>query len=155
MGLVIRSAARTTAVLLGFLVAADIVGVIACTIFDIAPLRAGSAMLPYAIWLVLGAFCGLFAYNAAGSWSLDTRGEGTEWTGHALARQTSRVIVATSAILVAALVWTFHTIFWSKGVAGEFFVPDSAPHSIVFFLAVLGAIAGMHHVMLPEQNPGS
>jgi hypothetical protein len=154
MGGLFGTAWRTAAVLLGLLAVTIVIGVVVCTIFDIAPLRARSAVLPYVIWLVLGVFCGLFAYNGAGGWTLEAPKEGTDWTAHPDARRTGRVIVGVSTAIIAALAYGAYAAFWSKGVNGEFFVPDSAPHSIVFFLAVLGAIAGTHHVLVPDHKPG-
>lgn len=152
MGGFFGTAWRTAAVLLGLLAVTIVIGVVVCTVFDIAPLRARSAVLPYAIWLVLGIFCGLFVYNGAGGWVLEAPGEGTDWTGNPAARQTGRVIVGISGAIIGALAFGAYTVFWSQGVNGEFFVPDSAPHSIVFFSAVFAAIAGTHHLLMPEQK---
>lgn len=145
---------RSAAVLIVVLALADIIGVVVCTLFDITPLRFNSAMLPYAIWLVLGIFAGFFAYGFAGTWASPEGGEGIEWTAGPGAARTGGIIVATSAAVIAGLMVLFHRLFWSQGVAGEYYVPDSAPHSIVFFLAVFGAIAGAHFLLRPPA-PGS
>jgi len=140
-------AAKAAAVLIICLVAADVIGVIVCTLFDIAPIRAKSALLPYAIWLVLGIFCGLSAYQGAGAWAFADR-EG-EWTGHVEAFRAGNAIIVTGAVLLAALLFLFRQLYWTAGVAGEYYVPDSAPHSILFALSVLGAMAGAHFLLLP------
>lgn len=140
-------AAKTAAVLIVCLIVADVAGAIVCTLFDIAPIRAKSAVLPYAIWLVLGIFCGLSAYQGAGAWALaDRQGE---WTDHPEAFRAGNMIVATGAAILAALLILFRRIYWTAGVAGEYYVPDSAPHSILFALSVLAAMAGAHFLLLP------
>lgn len=140
-------AAKAAVVLILCLIVADVVGVIVCSLFDIAPIRAKSALLPYAIWLVLGIFCGLSAYQGAGTWAFADR-EG-EWTGHREAFRVGNVIVATGAGILAALLFLFRGLYWTTGVAGDYYVPDSAPHSILFALSVLAAIAGTHFLLLP------
>lgn len=134
---VLATALKSAIVLLACMAAAVVAGVIACTIFDVAPMRGRSGALPYAIWLVLGIFCGLIAYGSAGSWA---SGGNENWTEGEGARRTGRAILATGALLLAALTLLFHRIYWSQGVAGEYYVPDSAPHSILFFLSVLGGM---------------
>jgi hypothetical protein len=54
-----------------YLAVFDLIGVIACFFFDVAgvlPLGIGatSTLLFYAIWIVLGIFCGLLSYDAGG-----------------------------------------------------------------------------------------
>ena len=67
---------KTALVFIVCLAIGDVVGVIACTIFDIAPIRGNSAALPYAIWFVLGVFAGFIALFGAGSW---ISGKGENW----------------------------------------------------------------------------
>jgi len=43
-----------------WLVVCDVVGVTVDFLSDVLPLRGVSAALPYAVWFVLGVFCGLF-----------------------------------------------------------------------------------------------
>ncbi len=143
-------AAKSVAVLLLCLIVADVIGVIVCTLLDIAPIRAKSALLPYAIWLVLGIFCGLSAYQGAGAWIfLDRDGE---WTSHREAFRAGNVIVATGAVMLAALLFLFRHLYWLGGVDGEYYVPDSAPHSILFGLSVLAAMTGGHFLLLPNAT---
>lgn len=140
-------AMKTGVVLIACLIAASVVGAIVCTLFDIAPIRAKSALLPYAIWFVLGIFCGLSAYQGAGAWVLADR-EG-EWTDHGEAFPVGNVIVISGAAMLAMLLLLFRQLYWTAGVAGEYYVPDSASHSVLFALGVLGAMAGAHFLLLP------
>ena len=115
----------------------DVVGVVACTIFDIAPIRGGSAALPYAIWFVLGVFVGFIALFGAGAW---LSGKGENWSdgpdGTALATR-----IFLSALVISLAVGAFFWwLYWSRGVAGEYHVPDSGPHTIVYLVSALGAM---------------
>ena len=115
----------------------DVVGVVACTIFDIAPIRGGSAALPYAIWFVLGVFVGFIALFGAGAW---LSGKGENWSdgpdGTALATR-----IFLSALVISLAVGAFFWwLYWSRGVAGEYYVPDSGPHTIVYLDSALGAM---------------
>jgi hypothetical protein len=141
---------KTVVVLLVCLVAADIAGALACTLFDILPLRFASPGVAYAIWFVFGVFCGLFAYNIAGDWS-SPKGEG-DWTVRPGAGRIGAGVLAVSVVIVAGLAWLFYSIYWSRGVAGEYYVPDSEPHSIVFIVAVLGAMAAGRFALMPKPD---
>lgn len=150
-----RTFLKAALILLVFLVVADVIGVVVCTLIDVAPLRHKSSLLPYAIWLVLGIFTGLFAYNAAGAWA-STGAEGVaaaadlDWSARPGARRIGSRIVAAAALILAALAALFWKLYWSQGVAGEYFVPDSAPHSILFFLAVFGGMLVARTALMPS-----
>ena len=147
---------KTVVVLLVCLVAADIVGAISCTLFDVLLFRGDSPALPYAIWLVLGIFCGLIAFNAAGAWS--SRGVVTgkeDWTAMPGAAGIGTAVLSTSVAVIVGLSGLFYWLIWSRDVEGEYYVPDSEPHSIVFFVCVLAAIAGCRFMLTPKpKRPG-
>lgn len=138
---------RTAAVLILCLVVADIVGVFVCTLFDISPFEGAGAALPYAIWPVLGIFCGISAFAMAGAWHSP---EG-DWMRRPEARRIATIILVTGAVLIRGLSLFFYRIYWSQGVAGEYYVPDSAPHSLVFFVSVLGAMAFCRYALTPKS----
>lgn len=141
---------KIVAAILGCLIVADVVGVIACLVIDVAPLRFKSAPLPYVIWFVLGVFTGLFAYNAAGSWiSPDATGDWSEKPG---APRRGTLIVAVGAVVLIALGLLFHMLYWRRGVAGEYFVPDSAPHTIVFFASVGLSMLFFRWALMPQPR---
>lgn len=141
---------KTIVVVLVCLVLADIAGALACTLFDILPLRFASPAVAYAIWLVFGVFCGLLAYNIAGDWA-SPKGEG-DWTVRRGAGRIGAGVLAVSVVIVAGLAWFFYRIYWSRGVDGEYYVPDSEPHSIVFIVAVLGAMVAGRFVLMPKPD---
>jgi hypothetical protein len=124
---------KTAWVLILTLVVTDVIGVVACTLFDILPSRSDSAALPYAIWFVLGAFAGFIAFFSAVG--MDEAGGATAQT-----KRAGLIAVATSAAILLALGLFFYRIYWSQSVAGDYYVPDSASHTITFFVAVFGAM---------------
>jgi len=155
---IIGTAFKSVGALLGYMVVADIAGVIVGTVLDILPLRAVSPALFYAIWLVLGVCCGLFAYNLAGMWSSsgrwpsDAKSTDEDWTARSDARRTGNVILATCISLLAVLTLYFYRFWWSQGVNGEYYVPDSMTHTIVFLLSVLAGLVLARTMLMPEQS---
>ncbi len=128
---------KTAVVFLLCLVVGDVAGVVACTIFDIAPIRGSSAALPYAIWFVLGAFAGFVALFGAGSW---ISGKGEDWSDGPEGNKLATRIFLSALVVSLALGAFFWWLYWSHGVAGEYYVPDSGPHTIVYLVSALGAM---------------
>lgn len=127
---------KTAIVFLLCLAAGDLVGVIACTILDIAPIRGWSAALPYTIWFVVGVFAGLVAAYGAGTW---IAGKG-EWDSGPGARRTIAGIFVSALAVSVALCVLFWKLYWSRGVEGEYYVPDSQSHTITYLVAALGGM---------------
>lgn len=154
----VRTFPKVLVVLLGYLIVADIIGVVVCTVFDIAPLRYKSGLLAYAIWFVLGVFTGLLAYNMAGAWASPAPEQEQpekpekpeqDWTTRPDAMRIGSRVLWTSIVILAALGAFFHWLYWSRGVAGEYFVPDSAPHTILFFASVVGGMLVGRLALMP------
>ncbi len=116
----------------------DVVGVVACTIFDIAPIRGNSAALPYAIWFVLGVFAGFFAFGAAGIWASPTADD--KWMEAPCAVGLATSIFLSALVTAVAIGVFFWWLYWSRGVDAEYYVPDSGPHTIIYLVSALGAI---------------
>ena len=130
---------KTIVVTLVCLVIADVLGVVACTFFDVAPIRGSdSAMLPYAIWFVFGVFCGLFMFSWAAGWVAKV--DLSRKDAKALPASVANLVFLTSTAVLLALAGFFHWLYWSRGVNGEYYVPDSMPHTITFIVAVLGGM---------------
>ena len=141
---------RSLAFLFFWLVAADIGGVLACLILDITPLRYGSGALPYAIWFVLGIFTGLIAFGTAAE---AAAGDGNEdWGRRAGAGRIANIVIAAGAVLLLGLGLLFYAIWWSQGARGEYFVPDSAPHTITFFVSVLAGMLIGRHALVEKRT---
>ena len=144
---------KSVLVVLGCLVAADIAGAIAVTIFDILPLRFVSAALAYAIWFVVGVFCGLFAYNIAGAWASPKAEAGApDWSTRPGASRIGAGVLVTSLVVIAALAALFYAIYWRQGVAGDDYAPDSEPHGLVFLVAVAAAMAAGRFLLMPTPD---
>lgn len=144
---------KSSVALVVWLVLTDIAGVVLLTVIDVLPLRFKSAALAYVVWLVFGVFCGLFAFNTGGRWALpldyDDNGA-NDWTGQPGAAWVGNVNVAVSVLVLAGLSVLFHRLYWSKGVAGEYYVPDSQWHTVVFFVSVLAGIFLARWTLMPK-----
>ncbi len=137
------------------LVGFDIAGVALCFFFDVMPLRASSTALSYAIWFVLGVFCGLFCYNGGGSCA-STGGEG-DWTSHKDAAKTGLLIIPVTVAVLVTLSVVFYRLMWRYHPESSSFVPDSEPLTLTFFVAVFAAVVFAHTALLPEpeKNAGT
>lgn len=144
-----RTFAKTLAAFLICLVVADVIGAVVCVVIDVAPLRYGSAMLPYAIWLVLGAFAGFVAFGIAGGWASPDGDE--NWIEKPGALAIGNRVLLWSLAIALALAGYFYWVYWSRGVAGEYFVPESAPHTITFLAAALLAMLAGRSTLKPVR----
>jgi hypothetical protein len=144
----IRTFLKTLVVLVAWLVALDIVGVIACVLFDVVPLRGSSAALPYAIWFVLGVFAGFLVFATAGAWAAEA-GE-QDWMERPGGMAVGNRVLISSLLILVGLAAFFWWLYWSRGVAGEYFVPDSMPHTIVYFLSAFGAMLVGRSTLRPK-----
>ena len=140
---------KTAIVFLVCLALGDLVGVVACTIFDIAPIRGNSAALPYAIWFVLGIFVGLITAFAAGAW---IAGKDDKWDEGPRAAGIATGIFLSSLAVSVALCVLFWKLYWSQGVEGEYYVPDSQSHSLTYLVAALSGIWLVRLVSKPQAK---
>jgi hypothetical protein len=136
---------KTAIAFLVCLAIGDVIGVVACSIFDIAPIRGKSAALPYAIWFVDGVFVGLIAAFGAGTW---IAGKDDKWDEGPRARAIVTGILVSALIVALALGILFWRLYWSQGVVGEYYVPDSQPHSLTYLVS---ALLGMWLVRLVSR----
>jgi len=148
VGVILKSAL----VVIGCLIAGDIAGVLFLVFIEVLPFELFSTPLTYVVWFVFGIFTGLFAYNFAGTWGAPRGAESGDWTALPQSKQIGWVIVATQAAVIAGLGYLFYRLYWSQGVAGEYYVPDSEPHSITYFVAVLGAIVAARFMLMPTPD---
>lgn len=151
----IATVLKAVASLILCLIAGDIAGMIFLVFVEILPFELFSAPLAYVTWFVFGVFVGLSAYNVAGTWALPKGDGAADWTQRPEAVRVGLVVVATQAATIGALTYGFHRLYWSQGVSGEYYVPDSAPHSITYFVAVLGSIVAARFMMMPTRNTSS
>lgn len=122
---------------LAYLAVFDIAGVVVSLVFDISPSPSVSGAAYYALWLVLGVFCGLFNYGTA-------YGDDPQKTG--------RVVCATVTILLSALSVLFFVILWNGGSIDDSYVPDNMPLTLTFFVAVTAGTFLGHNAFQPAAK---
>jgi hypothetical protein len=127
-----------------YLAVFDVVGVLLCMFLDIFFPASQSAALFYAVWFVLGVFCGMLCYSGAGDIAGFKAREGIAKAG----------ITAIAAMFVigAAISLASYGIWWRYGVEDSYFVPDSEPHTLTFFTTVLAAGILAHRTMRREPS---
>jgi hypothetical protein len=144
--------AKIAACTLLYLAVFDIAGAVISFVFEVAGVvnRNISAALFYALWFVLGVFCGLLNYNTAGGFA--SHKSGADWTDRVDASQTGFLVCAISFLLLAGLSALFFSILWSRGAEGDPYVPDSMPLTLTFFAATAAATFVAHHVLRPSPK---
>ncbi|MGE0425942.1 MAG: hypothetical protein AB7O88_27020 [Reyranellaceae bacterium] len=135
---------------LACLVAGDIAGVFGCLLLDLVAGRSWSGALPYVVWFVVGVFTGLFTYTIAGGWTATDSAR--DWTEQPGAARRGALIVGIALAIMLALGLLFYKLFWSRGAAGEYYVPDSAPHTIVFFVSVGASMLFFRSALAPSAG---
>jgi len=147
----LRSAPIVALIILGVLLVADIVGVVACFILDVAPLRHRSTGLGYAVWFVLGVFAGVIAFSAA----VDDGAPEAARRPLSERRSRARLVIAVALVLLIALTALFTGTFWSGAVEGLGVVPDHMPTTLVFFASFLAACALGYHMHVDDGSAAS
>ena len=132
---------KTIIILLACLAAADLAGILVCAMLGFAPLSSGRAPLPFAVWFALGVLSGLAAFGAV---------RAGERTASADPQKTMNLITAAAFFTLFALAVVFHAFWWGRGVAGEYFVPGSAPHTMLMLAATAFAIAIARVARMPK-----
>lgn len=138
-----------------YLVGFDLLGVLACSIFDVAsvlPLKIGntSTMLFYTVWIVDGIFCGLLSYDAGGRIGSE-KGPG-DWTGREGAGRTGLLVVLVQCLLVAGLWILCRSFLWQRGIASGITAPEN-PHLTLVFAASTIIAATVAHFQLRPAPP--
>jgi hypothetical protein len=125
-----------------YLIVFDVVGVAACFFFDVVPLRGTSTALFYTIWAVLGIFCGMLSYNTGGG--LASPKSTQDWSTREESGKAGLLVILAMSFVLAMLSITFYSLLWRYHPEPSFFVPDSAPPTLTFFVAVLAAAIFAH-----------
>ncbi|PQM29376.1 hypothetical protein CVO77_00085 [Sphingopyxis lindanitolerans] len=148
---VLTTALKTIAVLMCSLLLAAIVGSIGSIFLEVLLPRFFSALLPYALWLVIGIYCGLLSFGGAGAWASghaspwgwrgkipETQGEG-DWITRPGAKRIGTTVAIVGMIVIVPLGVLFHLI-------------SHDGHSLTFFVSVMiGMILGRWSLM-PDDS---
>ena len=90
---------------------------------------------------------GFIAFGFAGAWASASGNE--KWVDEPAAPRIGNGVLLSSLVVMLALCGLFYWLYWSRGVVGEYFVPDSLPHTLTFFLAALGAMLAARSALKP------
>ncbi|HEY3517673.1 MAG TPA: hypothetical protein VGL98_11555 [Gammaproteobacteria bacterium] len=144
--------ARTTGRVLGWLLIFDVVGVLLTLIVDAMVVLhrwfESSSLLGYAIWFVVGVFCGVFIYMAQSSADDHDSAEGR--------RRGQRLVGVTAA--VAAVLALLSSFVWSGSEATEAVAPDHRGVTITYLITVVLTVAWGRFVLFrgtAAAEPGS
>lgn len=139
--------ARIAACTMLYLVVFDLVGVAVSFVFEVADIGAAPF---YALWFVLGVFCGLLNYNTAGGRAYPKL-EG-DWTDRDDASKTGLLVCAILLFVLIGLSFLFFSISWRGRVVTDHYVPDSMPLTLTFFAATVAATFLAHNVLRPSPK---
>jgi hypothetical protein len=151
----VRKIAKIVLSTLLYLVVFDLIGVAACSFFDVAsalPLKIGatSTLLFYTVWIVLGIFCGLLSYDAGGK--LGSASGPGDWTSREGAGRTGLLVVWIESAILAAGAIVCCLFLWSHDSSSGFFVPDNAGLTLVFFVAIAASVVLAHTQFRPAPE---
>jgi hypothetical protein len=111
----------------------DVVGVLLCLFLDIVESSGTSAALYYAVWFVLGVFCGLLSYSGAKDLGAP--------------KVFGVAIIFVTLIVMAGISVASYLIWWRYGVEDSYFVPDSEPLTLTFFVTILASSVLAHRTL--------
>lgn len=132
---VLVTALKTIVVLTCALVLAAIIGTIGSAFLEILLPRFFSAPLPYAIWLVVGIYCGLFSFGGTGAWA-SGRASPLAWSGAQGTQAEADWITLPGARrtgTTVAIVGVIETV----PLGALFHLTSHDGHSLTFFASVL------------------
>src|SRR5882672_3133510 len=133
------------------LVVFDVAGVVVCFIFEVVPFRRGSSLALFAIWFVLGVFCGLISFMQGGPRLLGK--DEKDWTERDDAGRIGAGLVAIAAVVLGAISLVSYLIWWGGNSDGEFYVPESAAPTLTIFGSILASMLFFRQTFKRPQQP--
>ena len=124
-----------------------------CLFFDIVSFGSfgdSNTAVYYALWFVLGVFCGLFGYYAGGTVaSPNPNADGTnqDWTSREDSGKTGLLVIFTTAVVLVTLSVLCYRFMWQYNLEPSGYVPDSFPLTLTFFGTVLASSVFEHKVL--------
>jgi hypothetical protein len=149
---IVKMLGKIAGCLLLYLVGFDIVGVLVCLFFDILSFGDSDISAYYAVWFVLGVFCGVFSYETGGKIAspkstaegAKERGTNQEWTSREDSRRSGLLVILTTSVVLGTLSVLFYLLWWQGSMEPTGFVPDSGPLTLTFFGTILASSIFAH-----------
>jgi hypothetical protein len=141
---------KTALAFLITLVVFDVVGIGVCFIFEVVPFRRGSSLALFAVWFVLGVFCGLISYMQGGPRLLGK--EEKDWTGREDAGRIGAGVIGVASAVLAVLSGLSWLLWWSSNADGEYYVPDSMAPTLTFFGTILASMVFARNLFKPSKK---
>jgi len=138
----IKQIGGVAVIVLFFVVVFDVAGVAVSFVLDMLSPRRDSLLARYAIWFVLGVFCGVICYGA---------GTGDERKPEA----PGALVLATIVGVVASILAACTLLLWRTSYVADSYVPDSVPLTITFAIALIGGAAVVHGVSRARPTAAS
>lgn len=144
--------AKITVCTVVYLVVSVIAGAVASFVLDVLGVVSPdvSAAAFYALWFVLGVFCGLLNYNTAGRLAYPK--SKIDWTNQSDASKTGWLVCAISLLLLVGLSVLFFPIFWRDSISDHPYVPTSMSLTLTFFTAIVIATFLAQTVFRPSPK---
>jgi hypothetical protein len=136
-----------------YLAVFDLAGVAVSFVLDVLgalPLRSNSSAAFYAVWFVLGVFCGLLSYDTNGR--LASGESKADWTAREDAAKTGLLVVVTTFAVLFGVSVICYLLLWRYDVQSSYFVPDNAPLSVTFFTAVFASTVFAYKSLRSRPN---
>lgn len=122
-----------------YLAVFDVVGALACLFLDF--IEEGNMGVYFAVWFVLGVFCGMLSYSTAA----DLASPKTPENG----RKAGLLAIFVTIVMVAAISLAFYSIWWRTGAEESYFMPASEPLALTFLFTVLASCIFAHRALGP------
>ena len=142
--------AAVAGVLLLYLVVFDVAVVAISFLLDIAPVRHKSTPLFYAIWFVAGVFCGFLVYLTAGG--ILSSDSSDDWTDREDAGLTGVLVILCTSVVLATLSILSYVFLWRGSTNSSYYVPDNAPLTLTFFVALLASTVLAHRTLRTDPK---
>jgi hypothetical protein len=127
-----------------YLVVFDVVGVLACWFLDFV--EEGNIGVFFAVWFVLGVFCGMLSYSTA-----------ADLPSPKMPEKAGRLAIFATFVMVAAISIGSYLIWWRNGMEESSLLPDGEALTLTFLLTVLASCIFAHKVLrdMPVRNARS
>ena len=160
---IVKTLGKIAGCLLLYLLGFGIVGVIVCLFFDFLSLGDSDLPVYYAVWFVLGVFCGIFSYETGGKIAspkstvdgANQDGTNQDWTLREDSRRSGLLVILTTSVILGTLSVLFYRLWWQGSMEPTGFVLDSGPQTLTFFGTILASAIFAHKSMRTAAKKSS